>query len=78
MEVKIDGDELTARLNDVKTLWNNMYQDYINGVPESELLTKYFTKTADAGSASIVVKHFKTMTEKEKDHVWKGSVADDV
>lgn len=66
---KIKDEELVKALEELKLLWNNMYTDYTNDVPESELLAKYFSKKAAADAASTVVKKFNTLTEEEKDHV---------
>ena len=66
---EIKDEELVKALDELKLLWNNMYTDYTNDVPESELLAKYFSKKAAADAASTVVKKFNTLTEKEKDHV---------
>ena len=69
IDVEINDEDLVAKLDALKLLWNNMYTDWSNGATEVELLEKYFSAKADATAASEVVKQFTDMTEKEKDHV---------
>lgn len=59
--------ELNDALNATKTLWESLYNDYINGVPEAEWL-KYFSSDAPSSYVNDIKSSFGDLTEKDKDH----------
>ena len=59
--------ELNDALNATKTLWESLYNDYINGVPEAEWL-KYFSANAPATYVNDIKNSFDDLTKNEKNH----------
>ena len=67
---ELEGEELKEALETVKTIWNNMYNDWV--ADNNADLTKYFSKTSSASYPSDVKAGFKALrkatTDEDVDH----------